>query len=135
MSFTTKAVSEIPRQARGQKPRLGLHADDASPLLAILRPGFRQAAVRNVVRFDAECVLPGRRRRSALPSAAMNCRDLDNAIARRDVEFIPRKGFMEVRERGGPGSVLRDARNRRGRPKRSSCRADPLLRARCSFYY
>jgi hypothetical protein len=47
------------------------------------------------------------------------CRDLDNAIARRDVEFIPRRGFMEVRERDGPGSVPRDARNRLGRPKRS----------------
>ena len=47
------------------------------------------------------------------------CRDLDNAIARRDVEFIPRRGFMEVRERDGPGSVPRDARNRLGRPKQS----------------
>ena len=48
------------------------------------------------------------------------CRDLDNAIARRDVEFIPRRGFMEIRERDGPGSVPRDARNRLGRPKRSN---------------
>ena len=47
------------------------------------------------------------------------CRDLDNAIARRDGEFIPRRGFMEIRERDGPGSVPRDARNRLGRPKRS----------------
>jgi len=47
------------------------------------------------------------------------CRDLDNAIARREVEFIPRRGFMEIRERDGPGSVPRDARNRLGRPKRS----------------
>ena len=38
------------------------------------------------------------------------CRDLDNAIARRDGEFIPRRGFMEIRERNGPGSVPRDAR-------------------------
>src|SRR6516165_10456180 len=41
------------------------------------------------------------------------CRDLDNAVARREGEFIPRKGFMEVRERDGPGSVPRDGRNRR----------------------
>jgi hypothetical protein len=47
------------------------------------------------------------------------CRDLDNAIARRDGEFIPCRGFMEIRERDGPGSVPRDARNRLGRPKRS----------------
>jgi hypothetical protein len=29
------------------------------------------------------------------------CRDLHNAIARRDGEFIPRRGFMEIRERAG----------------------------------
>ena len=30
----------------------------------------------------------------------------------------PRKGFMEIRERDGPGSIPRDGRNRLGRPKR-----------------
>jgi hypothetical protein len=44
------------------------------------------------------------------------CRDLDNAIARRDVEFMPRRGFMEIRVRE-PGGVPREGRNRRGRPK------------------
>ena len=46
------------------------------------------------------------------------CRDLDNAIARREGEFIPRRGFMEVRERDGPGSVPRDARWRGGRRRK-----------------
>src|SRR5262249_8939849 len=35
------------------------------------------------------------------------CRDFDNAIARRDGEFIPRRGFVEIRERDSPGSVPR----------------------------
>ena len=48
------------------------------------------------------------------------CRDIDNAIARRDVEFIPRRGFMEIRERDGPGSVPRDARWRGGRPRKDT---------------
>ena len=47
------------------------------------------------------------------------CRDLDNAIMRRDGEFIPRRGFMEIRERDGPGSLPRDVRNRLGQPDRS----------------
>jgi hypothetical protein len=50
------------------------------------------------------------------------CRDLDNAIARRTGEFIPRKGFMEIRERDGPGSKPRDGRNRLGRPRRTTVR-------------
>ena len=50
------------------------------------------------------------------------CRDLDNAIARRDVEFIPRRGFMEIRERDGPGSVPRDARCRGGRRRKNSAK-------------
>ena len=48
------------------------------------------------------------------------CRDLDNAIARRDGELIRRRGFMEIRERDGPGSKPRDGRNRLGRPKRNT---------------
>jgi hypothetical protein len=39
-------------------------------------------------------------------------------IARREGEHFHRRGFMEVRERDGPGSVPRDARNRRGRPRK-----------------
>jgi len=31
---------------------------------------------------------------------------------------LPRRGFMEFRERDGPGSKPRDGRNRRGRPRR-----------------
>jgi hypothetical protein len=45
------------------------------------------------------------------------CREFDIEIARRDGEPPGRRGFMEVRERDGPGSVARDGRNRRGRPK------------------
>jgi hypothetical protein len=47
------------------------------------------------------------------------CRDLDNAIARRDGEFIPRRGFMEIRVRE-PGGVPRAARNQFGRPRRNT---------------
>jgi len=42
-----------------------------------------------------------------------------NEIARR--EYPPPtapRGFMEIRERDGPGSKPRDGRNRRGRPRR-----------------
>jgi hypothetical protein len=39
---------------------------------------------------------------------------------RRDGEFIPRRGFMEIRERDGPGSVPRDARWRGGRRKKKN---------------
>ena len=54
------------------------------------------------------------------------CRDLDNAIARRDGEFIPRGGFMEIRERSGPGSVPR-ARWRGGRRRKDSAKPTVYL--------
>jgi hypothetical protein len=53
------------------------------------------------------------------PGCCEICRDLDNAIARRDGEFIPRRGFMEIRERD-PGGVPRDARWRGGRRKKNN---------------
>jgi len=49
------------------------------------------------------------------------CRDFDLEIARREGEPHWKRrgpGFMEVRERDGPGSVPRDGRNRLGRPRR-----------------
>jgi len=44
-------------------------------------------------------------------------REFGIEIARRDGERPRRRGFMEVRQRDGPGSVPRDGRNRCGRPK------------------
>jgi hypothetical protein len=49
------------------------------------------------------------------------CREFDLEIARREGEPPSKRrgpGFMEIRERDGPGSIPRDGRNRRGRPKR-----------------
>jgi hypothetical protein len=51
------------------------------------------------------------------------CRDFDLEIARREGELPWKRrgpGFMQVRERDGPGSVPRDGRNRLGRPKRNT---------------
>jgi hypothetical protein len=45
-------------------------------------------------------------------------REFGLEIARRDGEHFRRRGFMEIRERDGPGSVPRDGRNRLGRPRR-----------------
>jgi hypothetical protein len=48
-------------------------------------------------------------------------RDFGIEIARREGEPPWKRrgrGFMEIRERDGPGSTPRDGRNRRGRPKR-----------------
>ena|SRR6516162_1489672 len=48
-------------------------------------------------------------------------RDFANEIARREGEPPSKRrgpGFMEIRERDGPGSIPRDGRNRLGRPKR-----------------
>jgi hypothetical protein len=45
-------------------------------------------------------------------------RDFGIEIARREGELLPPRGFMEVRERDGPGSKPRDGRNRRGRLRR-----------------
>jgi hypothetical protein len=45
-------------------------------------------------------------------------RDFGIEIARREGEPPRHRGFMEIRERDGPGSVPRDGRNRLGRPKR-----------------
>ncbi len=56
-------------------------------------------------------------------------RDFGIEIARREGEPPRRRGFMEIRERDGPGTVPRDARHRRGRPKKLR----PFrLRALCS---
>jgi hypothetical protein len=46
------------------------------------------------------------------------CHEFRIEIARREGEPVHRRGFMEIRERDGPGSRPRDARNRLGRPKR-----------------
>jgi len=46
-------------------------------------------------------------------------REFGIEIARRQGEPPHRRGFMEIRERDGPGSVPRDARNRSGRPKQN----------------
>jgi hypothetical protein len=46
-------------------------------------------------------------------------RELEILIAKREGEPPHRRGFMEIRERDGPGSVPRDGRNRRGRPTRT----------------
>jgi len=48
-------------------------------------------------------------------------RDFGIEIARREGEPPSKRrgpGFMEIRERDGPGSIPRDGRNRLGRPKR-----------------
>jgi len=57
------------------------------------------------------------------------CRDFDLEIARREGEPHWKRrgpGFMEVRERDGPGSVPRDGRNRRGRPPISDSPKRPV---------
>jgi hypothetical protein len=46
------------------------------------------------------------------------CREFGIEIARREGEPLRRRGFMEIRERDGPGSVPRDGRNRLGRPRK-----------------
>jgi hypothetical protein len=46
-------------------------------------------------------------------------RDFGIEIARREGEPLRRRGFMEIRERDGPGSVPRDGRNRLGRRRKS----------------
>jgi hypothetical protein len=60
--------------------------------------------------------------RLMLQARAAECNELWREygveIARREGEHFHRRGFMEVRERDGPGSVPRDARNRRGRPRK-----------------
>ena len=56
-----------------------------------------------------------KRRRAALLALAP---ELDHAILRREWEPKRRTGFLEVRERDGPGSIPRDARNYLGRPKK-----------------
>jgi hypothetical protein len=43
--------------------------------------------------------------------------EFDREIMRREGEGPVRRGFFIVRERDGPGSIPRDARNRRGRPR------------------
>jgi hypothetical protein len=44
--------------------------------------------------------------------------ELDYEIRKREHEPKHRTGFNQVRERDGPGSVPRDGRNRRGRPRK-----------------
>jgi hypothetical protein len=49
------------------------------------------------------------------------CREFDLEIDRREGEPPSKRrgpGFMEIRERDGPGSVPRDGRNRVGRPSK-----------------
>jgi hypothetical protein len=48
---------------------------------------------------------------------------LDHVILKREIEPIQRTGFNEIKVRDGPGSIPRDARNRRGRPRRIESRA------------
>ena len=62
-------------------------------------------------------VLKKLRRLAQLTCVGLNelMRDLDIEIARREGECIRRRGFMEVRERDGPGSMPHDGRNRRGK--------------------
>ena len=57
-------------------------------------------------------------RKHALPNATL----LDRTLASRlhDGEPPHRRGFMEIRERDGPRSKPRDARNRLGRPRRAT---------------
>ena len=64
-------------------------------------------------------VLKKLRRLAQLACVGLNelMRDLDIEVARREGECIRRRGFMEIRERDGPGSVPREGRNRRGRPR------------------
>lgn len=45
-------------------------------------------------------------------------RELEYEIRKREIEPRHRGGFNTIRERDGPGSVPRDGRNRRGRPKK-----------------
>jgi hypothetical protein len=45
-------------------------------------------------------------------------REFGIEIARREGEPVYRRGFMEILERDGPGSVPRDGRNRQGRPRK-----------------
>ena len=42
---------------------------------------------------------------------------LDHTIMKREFEPKHRTGFNEIRPRDGPGSIPRDGRSRRGRPK------------------
>jgi hypothetical protein len=44
---------------------------------------------------------------------------LENVIMQREREPTRRTGFNEIRERDGPGSLPRDGRNRRGRPRKT----------------
>jgi hypothetical protein len=64
--------------------------------------------------------------RLLLQARAAQCNELWREygieIARRDGEHFHRRGFMEIRERDGPGSKPRDGRNRRGRPRRGVVR-------------
>jgi hypothetical protein len=75
------------------------------------RQGHRRAPVRVL-----------RQLRLMLQARCVECnellRDFGIEIARREGEPPHRRGFMEIRERDGPGSIPRDGRNRLGRSKR-----------------
>ena len=62
------------------------------------------------------------RLRLSLQARAAECNtvwdDICREIARRQGEPLRRRGFMEIRERDGPGSIPRDGRNRLGRPRK-----------------
>ncbi len=81
------------------------------PTVRSWRKGYRRAPLSVL-----------RQVRLKLQARAAECNDiwrqLGIEIARREGEAPRRpRGFMEVRERDGPGSMPRDARNRRGRPR------------------
>jgi hypothetical protein len=75
------------------------------------RQGHRRAPVRVLRELRLQLQARG-------AECSSLCREFDIAIARREGEPPRRRGFMEIRERDGPGSVPRDARNRLGRPRK-----------------
>jgi hypothetical protein len=50
--------------------------------------------------------------------------ELEYAIMQREREPKHRTGFNEIKERDGPGTMPRDGRNRRGRPRRTAAVID-----------
>jgi hypothetical protein len=52
--------------------------------------------------------------------------ELEEYVAKRRAEPRRPRGFQVVRKRDGPGSIPRDGRNRRGRPKKRNRRWRPM---------
>lgn len=113
------------------------HRDDArlifrtSHLLFAGAPNALLAAEMSVPKATARSWRQGHRRaplsvlrqlRLMLQAHAAECnalwREYGIEIGRREGEPLHRRGFMELRQRDGPGSKPRDARNRLGRPRR-----------------